>query len=327
MTRYAYLGPEGSFTEAALHQHVERAGAESAGAESGDAERTDDVLLPYKSVPAALDAVRSGEADAAMVPFENSVEGSVAVTLDELSSGAEAPGGALMIRGEVVLPVSFGLLVRPGTAMTDIRTAGGHPHALPQFRRWFEANLPGVEWQPAASNSQAARDVAEGRWDAAFARPAAAEIYGLEVLAQDIHDTEGAETRFVLVGGPQDDLPAPTGADKTSFVVYIGEDHAGALLEILTELAVRGVNLNRIESRPTRAGLGSYCFSVDAEGHVADARVGEALVGLRRVCADVRFLGSYPRADGRAPMLRSGVTDAEFSDAQAWLARMREGRP
>jgi prephenate dehydratase len=109
-------------------------------------------------------------------------------------------------------------------------------------------------------------------------------------------------------------------------VAFIADDHPGALLELLTEFAVRGVNLTRIESRPTGAGLGRYCFSIDCEGHVADARMGEALSALRRICADVRFLGSYPRADGAPPTLRSGVTDTDFRDAAAWLAAVREGR-
>jgi prephenate dehydratase len=109
-------------------------------------------------------------------------------------------------------------------------------------------------------------------------------------------------------------------------VAYIGDDHPGALLEILTEFAVRGVNLTRIESRPTGERLGRYCFSIDCEGHVDDARVGEALTGLRRVCAEVRFLGSYPRADGQAAAVRPGTSDLEFRDATSWLARVRDGR-
>jgi prephenate dehydratase len=108
-------------------------------------------------------------------------------------------------------------------------------------------------------------------------------------------------------------------------VAFIADDHPGALLELLTEFAVRGVNLTRIESRPTGGGLGRYCFSVDCEGHIADARVGEALTALRRVCADVRFLGSYPRADGEPSTVRPGTADADFRDAAAWLSRLRDG--
>jgi prephenate dehydratase len=108
-------------------------------------------------------------------------------------------------------------------------------------------------------------------------------------------------------------------------VAFIGDDHPGALLEVLTEFAVRGINLTWIESRPTGGGLGRYCFSIDCEGHVLDARVGEALTGLRRICTDVRFLGSYPRADGEQPTMRRGTSDAEFHDAAAWLSRVRAG--
>lgn len=132
-------------------------------------------------------------------------------------------------------------------------------------------------------------------------------------------------TRFVLVSRPAAPVP-PTGADKTSLVAFIRDDHPGALMEVLDEFAVRGVNLTRLESRPTGRAIGRYCFSIDAEGHLLDARVGEALSGLRRVCADVRFLGSYPRADGTAATVRPGTADTDFVDAQRWLQRLREGR-
>ena len=143
----------------------------------------------------------------------------------------------------------------------------------------------------------------EGRYDAGFAGEFAAATYGLEPLVTGIHDAQNAMTRFVLVGRPARPA-ARTGADKTSVVMWLREDHPGALLELLQEFAARGVNMMRIESRPTGEGMGLYCFSVDCEGHVEDARVGEALMGLRRVCADVRFLGSYERHDGIAPVIR-----------------------
>jgi prephenate dehydratase len=117
--------------------------------------------------------------------------------------------------------------------------------------------------------------------------------------------------------------PPPTGADRTSLVAFISDDHPGALLEILEQFATRGVNLTRIESRPTGHGMGRYCFAVDCEGHVADARVGEAMVGLRRICADVRFLGSYPRADGVPASVGRGTSNNDFADAEEWLARLR----
>ena len=307
--RYAYLGPAGTFTEAALLACLRDLGLDAAAD-----------LVPCPSVAAALESVRTAATLAAMVPLENSVEGSVSATLDELAFGAP-----LVIRRETHLPVAFALLGRPGTALADVRTVASHPHAQPQCRRWLAAHLPDAEWVAAASNADAARLVGEGRFDAALAGAFAAQVYGLEVLADQVHDVSGAETRFVLVSQPVSPEPA-TGSDKTSLVLVIGKDHPGALLEILTEFAVRGINLTRIESRPTGGGIGDYFFSVDAEGHIDEARVGEALIGLHRICADVRFLGSYPRADGARPTLRRGVSDAEYSQAQAWLARIRDGR-
>jgi prephenate dehydratase len=147
-------------------------------------------------------------------------------------------------------------------------------------------------------------------------------VYGLAVLARDVHDRAGAVTRFVAVSLPGPP-PPPTGADRTSVVAFLADDHPGALMEILDQFAVRWVNLTRIESRPTGVGLGRYCFSIDCEGHVAEARVGEALMGLRRVCSDVRFLGSYPRGDGGSTTVRPGTADADFTDALDWLGRLR----
>jgi prephenate dehydratase len=298
---WAYLGPAGTFAEAALRSLAD------APAEP----------VPAASVSAALELVRTGKVDRAVVPFENSVEGSVPTTLDEL-----AGGDPLQVVGEVLLPVSFALLVRPGTALGDITSVATHPHAEAQCRGWLAANLPGVMVQPSASTADAARLVHEGVFDAAVSAPVAAEHYGLEPLVDGIQDNEGAVTRFVVVARPGA-LPGPTGADRTTLVAYIADDHPGALLEILTEFAVRGVNLTRIESRPTGSGLGRYCFSVDAEGHVADARVGEALSALKRVCDDVRFLGSYPRADQVAPTTKPGVSDADFAAAGEWLQQLR----
>jgi prephenate dehydratase len=198
-----------------------------------------------------------------------------------------------------------------------------HPHAQAQVRHWIAANLPDAHVIPAMSTAAAAAAVAEdGAFDAAVSQRIAAEIYGLDVLVDDIQDNDDAYTRFILVRLPGD-IPAPTGADKTTLSLYMKQDEPGALLAILTEFAVRGVNLTRIESRPTKKALGDYYFSVDIEGHVADARVSEALMGLHRVCLDVRFLGSYPRHDGKPPVLRAGVTDTDFADAQQWLDKLK----
>ena len=304
--RYAFLGPEGTFTEQALRSLPAAAHAD---------------LQPCATVTVALDAVRSGEADGAVVPIENSVEGSVPVTLDELASGEP-----LMITREMTVPIAFSLFVRPGTALEDVRRVATHPHGAAQTRRWMARHLPDAEVVHTSSTAHAAlmltRDDAE--WQGAISAPVAGERYRLSALATGIGDNPDALTRFVLVSRPGPP-PPPTGRDKTSIVAFMRADHPGALLEILDQLTMRGVNMTRIESRPTGAALGNYCFSVDCEGHVDDARVGEALMGLRRVCADVRFLGSYERHDGLAPDIRAGTSDREFHDAAAWLARLRHG--
>jgi prephenate dehydratase len=304
--RYAYLGPEGTFTEQALRTLPAAARAE---------------LIPCTTVTLALDAVRGGEADGAVVPIENSVEGSVPVTLDELATGE-----ALMITREMTVPIAFSLLAAHGTSPDDVRRVATHPHAAAQTRRWCALHLPGAEVVHTSSTAHAAFMLTQPDpgWDAAISAPVAGDHYRLATLASGIGDNPDALTRFVLVSRPGPP-PPPTGRDKTSIVAFMRDDHPGALLEILEQLATRGVNMTRIESRPTGAALGNYCFSIDCEGHVDDARVGEALMGLRRVCADVRYLGSYERHDGIAPDIRRGTSDREFSDAAAWLARLRNG--
>ena len=302
--RYGYLGPEGTFTEAALRSVPA-------------ADRAD--LVPYGSVAAALDAVRAGEVDGAMVPLENSVEGSVATTLDELANG-----DPLQVTREVLLRVSFSLMGRPGTRREDVRVVATHPHAEAQCRRWLREVLPEAETLLTPSTADAARAVAEGRYDAAVAAPIAAEHYGLQVLASDVQDHSGAVTRFLLVSRPGPP-PRPTGADRTTLFVFIEDDHAGALLALLTEFAVRGVNLTRIESRPSGARLGQYFFSIDCDGHLAEARVGEALAALHRSCASVRVLGSYPRADGVPTSVPAETADGAYRAAAGWLSRLRDG--
>jgi len=307
--RYAYLGPEGTFTEAAVT-------ALARSRNSADAQ-----LMSCPSVGASLTAVRTGSADRAVVPIESSVEGIVTATVDDL-----AGGGDVLIQAETRLPIEFALLAREGTTLADVKTVGGHPQSEGQCRRWLAANLPGREWVPLPSNAEAARRVGEGGLDAALASASTAARYGVTVLVPDVHDRSNAVTRFVEVA-PSGSLPAPTGADRTSLAAFLAHDHAGALMEILTEFAVRGVNLTTIQSRPTGDGLGSYFFFIDCEGHIDDARVGEAMMGVRRVCAEVRFLGSYPRSDGGRTQVRPGTSDPEFSDSAAWLARLRYGRP
>ena len=304
MMKVAYLGPRGSFADAALRTLPWAASAD---------------VVPAVSVQAALAMVRSGDVDTALVPLENSVEGSVTVTLDEL-----AYGEPLVIVDEVVLPVTFALVAAPGTSLGDITRLATHPHAQAQVRGWLAANLPEAVVIPALSTAAAAAALLEEPrpYDAAVAQAITAEIYGLDVLADNIGDTDEATTRFVVVAKPGA-IPQSTGSDKTTLSLFMHQDQPGALLAILNEFAVRGVNLTRIESRPTRKVLGDYYFSIDIEGHVDDARVAEALMGLHRVCLDVRFLGSYPRHDGKAPVLRPGVTDQDFAEANDWLRRLK----
>jgi prephenate dehydratase len=235
-----------------------------------------------------------------------------------------ADGDPLVITREVFLDVQFTLAVRPGTTLSDVRSVASHPHALAQTAGRLAELLPDVTPLPLTSTAVAAEAVAAGKYDAAVCAPIAAERYGLAALVEDLADRPGAVTRFVLVAPPGEPT-TPTGNDKTSLVAVVG-DRTGALLELLSEFAVRGISLTRIESRPTRERLGVYSFSLDCEGHIADRRVGEALAALHRVCDDVRFLGSYPRADGRdnKPVPEIAADDS-FVEAQDWLARIRAG--
>jgi prephenate dehydratase len=305
MPKLAYLGPQGTFCDAALRLLVP------------DAER-----LPCANVGAALDVARGDEVDGAVVPLENSVEGAITQTLDEL-----AWGRSLIITGELLLPVRFSLLVRPGTEMGQIKRITTHPAAHTQCRGFIERELPGAVVIAAPSTAAAAQEVASpgSPYDAAISPALAGEYYGLDEIASGIGDRSDTVTRFVRVSRPGR-LPEPTGADRTSLVAFLRDDHPGALLEMLSEFSVRGVNLTRIESRPTGEGIGHYFFHFDCEGHVADARVGEAISGLRRLSDDLRFLGSYPRADEVATQVKAGTADTDFAEAADWLRRIRTGQ-
>jgi prephenate dehydratase len=270
-------------------------------------------------VTAALDAVRTGATERALVPIENSIEGVVARTLDEL-----AIGDPLVIYNEVTLPVTFALLVAKGNENKAIKKIATHPHAEAQCRTFIAKNYPDVEIIITSSTAAAAQALSTGEFDAAIAAPSAAQAYDLATLANNIGDNDGAVTRFVLVGKPGT-VPQATGHDRTSLAAFIGADHAGALLEVLTEFSVRGVNLTFIQSRPTGRELGHYHFIIDAEGHINEERVGDALMGLRRICEDVRYLGSYPRADKVAPTTTPATADSSFKEADTWLAAVRAG--
>ena len=301
--RVAYFGPAGTFTEEALLTQADLA--------AGD--RT-----PFAAVPEVIAAVERGDADGGVVPIENMIEGSVSVTLDTLAFDSD-----LLIQREIDLPVSLNLSVRPGVALADVRTVVSFPHALAQCRGWLAKKVPGAETRASHSTSDAAREVSKSkRTDmAAICNALAAELYGLEVLAREIEDHPENETRFVLVGRG---VPAPTGHDKTSIVCFQREDQPGSLLSILQEFAARAINLTKLESRPTKRGLGDYCFFVDCEGHVSDEVVADALRNLAAKQAEVKFLGSYPVGGPvEAGAARRRAAGRAWNKATVWVESLR----
>lgn len=303
--RIAFLGPFGTFSEQAVWQ-VAPGGAE---------------LLPMTSAPVALEAVREGRADRAVVPIENSVEGGVNATLDSLTSG-----DPLFIVAEMVVAVQFDLAVRPGTAPEWITRVGTHPHAWAQCRRHLEAAYPGVVHVPATSTAAGAQLLSQGdtTFDAALCPASATRRYGLTALESGLNDQGVAVTRFIMVA-PPGSLPPPTGADKTTIQVALPHNESGSLLTMLEQFSVRGVDLSRIESRPAGDHLGSYTFSIDIIGHVAEERVQAALVGLHRYSPEVRFMGSYPRVDGVRADVLPGTSDRDFREGRAWVKGILRG--
>jgi len=306
--RIAYLGPEGTFTEAALLE------MSASGLVPGSASSDGITPIPTESTPAALAAVRSGDADYACVPFENSIEGSVLPTLDNLATGTP-----LQIFAELTLDVSFTIVVRPGTPASKVETVAAFPVAAAQVRHWLTEHLPRAEVVPANSNAAAADDVSHGRADAGVSTALAAERYSLTALATDVVDEPNARTRFVLAGQPGPP-PDRTGADRTSVVLRL-DNVPGALVSAMTEFAIRDIDLTRIESRPTRIELGTYIFFLDCVGHIDDDAVAEALKALHRRCVDVRYLGSWPTGAGR------GAALPRLDEASDWLMHLREGKP
>ena len=304
MVRIAYLGPEGTFTEAALLKMT------AAGVVPGGGELTPE---PAESTQSALEAVRSGAADFACVPIENSIEGSVLPTLDSLASGSP-----LQIYAELTLDVSFSIVTRPGVDAGRVRSVAAFPIAAAQVRQWLAANLPAAALIPTNSNAAAALDVVDGRADAGVSTALAAQRYGLASLAEGVVDEPNARTRFVLVG-PPGPPPARTGADRTSVVLRI-DSAPGALVSAMNEFGIRDIDLTRIESRPTRTGLGTYVFFLDCVGHIEDSAVAEALKALYRRCAEVRYLGSWPT--GAA----AGLLPPHLDAGEQWLTRLRDGR-
>ncbi|WP_166974621.1 prephenate dehydratase [Brevibacterium atlanticum] len=304
LQRFGYLGPEATFTEAALLTYLDSQGLRGTASTE-----------PMRNAPSALDAVLEGDCDAAVVPIENSVEGGVPATIDALTEH-----GRLQIVAEVVVPVRFVLAVKPGTTSEGVTSFGSHPHGEAQVRAFMSEHYPEAVYLPTSSTAAAARDLANDAGDhiAAVCPALAAERYGLDVIAEDIGDRQDAVTRFVVVTRPGP-IPAPTGADKTTIVAALRSDRAGSLLEVLEQFSSRGINMSRIESRPTGDGLGLYQFSIDLLGHIHEARMAEALQGVHRSTLKLSFLGSYPSADGTVTPVDPTTTDESFAVAADWL--------
>jgi prephenate dehydratase len=295
--RIAYLGPDGSFASEAARRASHRPAS----------------LQPMPTVVDVIDAVRVGSCDWGVVPMENSVEGSVNVTLDELAFGDTG----VYIRAEITMPVTMNLLGSPEADLSTITVVRSHSHALAQARGWLAAQLPNARQEAVTSTAEAARQVGADPSEAAIGTTAAAARFGLSIIADDIGDHIDTATRFVVLA---ERFANATGADKTSLVVFFGHDRPGQLLAVLHEFAMRGINLTKIESRPTKKQLGEYCIFIDCAGHVSEPRVGEALRGVHRHVAELRVLGSYPRAVGRADTPTSTDSAAAYAESDDWYA-------
>ena len=303
--RIGFFGPFGTFTEQALRTQADLADAE---------------LVPFRSVPDVLDAVANGDVDAGFVPIENSIEGTVNFTQDALIFDYE-----LLIQREVVLDIEHCLLARKGTTLADVTIVHSIPVATAQCSGWLRTNLPHADIQGANSTADAARTVgrigAEENGMAALAPANAAALYGLEVIARDIADHAGNQTRFVLIA--LDGIPASTGHDKTGIVVFQRADEPGSLISILQEFAARRINLSLLSSRPTKAGgLGDYCFIIYADGHVGEELMADVLRDLHTKQGGVKFLGSYPAAGEQAHSAREHA-DSRWKDADDWVSYLR----
>jgi prephenate dehydratase len=304
---YSYLGPAGTFTEAALKQVPAASGA---------------LWRSVNNVGEALDDVIAGRSVAAMIAIENSIEGGVSATQDALANIPD-----LRIIGEYLVKVNFVLVARPGTTLADVEIVNAHPVAYAQTHNWLDANLPTHGHIPASSNVAAAASLlSDGTADAAIAPPGITDHYDLTVLAENIGDNDNAVTRFVLVSRTVA-VPPRTGADKTSIIAELPDDRAGALLEMLEQFATRGVNMSLLESRPIGDALGRYRFVIDLDGHILDERVADALLGLKRFSPNVIFLGSYPRADKQHISVTSRYGDEMFIEARDWLRALIAGEP
>ncbi|MDR3307987.1 MAG: prephenate dehydratase [Coriobacteriales bacterium] len=275
---YAYLGPKGTYSHEAALQAVEVTG----GVESGE-------LVECVTIPEVFELVDRGKATYGVVPIENALEGSVNETLDAFvfTSGAQ-------ILREFVLDIHHDLILAPHAALAGIKTVASHPQALGQCRRWILQNLPGATTMATTSTAEAVKHAAGDPQTAAIGTALAATLFGGAVAARQIEDHYGNQTRFVLIGNTS--TSQRTGSDKTSLALFMKEDRPGTLLMILEEFAYAGLNLTKIQSRPTKRALGDYMFWIDIDGHANDINVKTALDCLRLKLREVKPLGSYPIA-------------------------------
>ncbi len=273
--KIGYLGPQGTF-------------AEEAGLAAFNFKEAD--LIPFASVAEVITAVEAGSISDGIVPIENSIEGSFNVTLDMLAFETN-----IFIEREVIVPIKQNLLAKPGVSLADVTAVVSQPHAIAQCRQFLAANLPNAAMEAANSTAEAAKIVSEEDGHrAAIGTALAAKLYGLDVLAEDIEDYKQNQTRFVMLGKNK---VARTGNDKTTIVIMPHEDRPGILLQILQEFAFRFINLSKIESRPSKRALGEYIFFVDMDGHIEDKVIADAFKCLGCRFTDVKFLGSYPKAE------------------------------
>jgi prephenate dehydratase len=302
-TRIGFLGPEGTFTEQALLSQPDLAALD---------------LVALPSIPEVLASVEAGRVDLGFVAVENSIEGAVTVTVDNLAFET-----GLLIQREVVMGVQMNLLAPSGVGLADVQRVLSIPVATAQCRAFLRRELPHATSLATSSTAEAAQLVAGDEHDghtAAIAPSVAAKVYGLDVLATDIEDHPDNATRFVVVA--RTGIPAPTGHDKTSVVIFQRTDRPGSLLTILQEFAARSINLTKLESRPTKKGLGHYCFLIDLEGHIGDELVADCLRTLKSKVEDVKFLGSFPAAGEHGPALRRDA-EAAWRSASEWVDRLR----
>ncbi|GGF38311.1 prephenate dehydratase [Microbacterium sorbitolivorans] len=301
---YSYLGPAGTFTEAALAQVPEAQGQR---------------WKPVANVAQALADVTDGTSDGAILAIENTVDGGVSSVQDAL-----AKTHGVRIVGEYLVPVSFVLVAPRGTTLEQVVDIAAHPVAYAQCLAWLGENIPGHSHVVAGSNVASAIGVLDGSLpaQAAIAAPGVPKHYDVDVLAEGIGDNANAVTRFIFVTRAVAP-PAPTGSDKTSLIVELPREVPGALLEMLEQFATRGINLSLIQSRPIGDRLGRYRFVIDADGHIDDERMADALMGLKRFSPNVQFLGSYPRADRERVHAEPRYSDASFAAAREWLRDLR----